>query len=212
VRVTGDPDPANNGIFYLHTDHLSSVSAMSDANSNLVGDATRYRPFGGYRNGRSNPITDRGFTGQRENVSDLGLMYYNARFYVPGIGRFLSADTIVPNPTSPQSLNRYAYSLDSPLNFTDPSGHWYCAANDNCHSQPYEPPPSAPTVLAPPAPIFYGLPVATNNITWANGFGANWYAKKYADPNSPSYNPDMPTYKSSAGLHPGLDFGANAGT
>jgi fatty-acid peroxygenase len=29
---------------------------------------------------------------------ELGLLYYNARFYVPGLGRFASADTIVPNP------------------------------------------------------------------------------------------------------------------
>ncbi len=47
----------------------------------------------------------------------------NARFYVPGIGRFASADTIVPNPASPQSFNRYSYVLNSPLNFQDPTGH-----------------------------------------------------------------------------------------
>ncbi|MFQ5580919.1 MAG: hypothetical protein ACE5FZ_09925, partial [Nitrospiria bacterium] len=35
VRVTGDPDPANNGRFYLHSDHLGSVSAMSDENGAL---------------------------------------------------------------------------------------------------------------------------------------------------------------------------------
>jgi murein DD-endopeptidase MepM/ murein hydrolase activator NlpD len=56
------------------------------------------------------------------------------------------------------------------------------------------------------------LPIATENITWANGFGANSYAEKYAHPKSPSYNPVEPTYKNSAGLHPGLDFGADAGT
>ncbi|MFQ5401282.1 MAG: RHS repeat domain-containing protein [Anaerolineae bacterium] len=32
VRVSGDPDPANNGRFYLYADHLGSVSAMSDEN------------------------------------------------------------------------------------------------------------------------------------------------------------------------------------
>ena len=50
VRVTGDPDPTNNGLFYLHSDHLGSVSAMSDVNGNLVLDSTaRYTPFGDWR-------------------------------------------------------------------------------------------------------------------------------------------------------------------
>jgi hypothetical protein len=53
----------------------------------------------------------------------------NARFFVPGIGRFASADTIVPDPANPQSLNRYAYSLNNPVNYVDPSGHY--AANVN---------------------------------------------------------------------------------
>jgi len=40
------------------------------------------------------------------------------------LGRFLSADTIVPSPGNPQSLNRYAYVYNNPLRFADPSGHW----------------------------------------------------------------------------------------
>lgn len=54
---------------------------------------------------------------------ELGLLYYGARFYVPGIGRFASADTIVPNPANPQSYNRYSYVHNNPLNLTDPTGH-----------------------------------------------------------------------------------------
>ncbi len=72
----------------------------------------------------SQGITERDFTGQKENM-ELGLMYYNARYYVPGIGRFASADTIVPNPTNPQAFNRYSYTLNSPLKYTDPTGHYF---------------------------------------------------------------------------------------
>ncbi len=54
---------------------------------------------------------------------NLGLYYYNARYYLPGAGRFLSADTLVPDPQNPQSFNRYAYVLNSPINFSDPTGH-----------------------------------------------------------------------------------------
>jgi hypothetical protein len=49
-----------------------------------------------------------------------------ARWYDAVLGRFLQADTIVPNPADPQSLNRYAYGLNNPVKYTDPSGHAEC--------------------------------------------------------------------------------------
>lgn len=52
--------------------------------------------------------TDHRFTGQRSEEATPGSLYdYNARFYSL-LGRFLSADTIVPEPGNPQNLNRYA--------------------------------------------------------------------------------------------------------
>ncbi len=56
-------------------------------------------------------------------ANDLGLIYMNARYYLPQIGRFVSPDTIVPEPGNPQSYNRYAYTNNNPINNTDPSGH-----------------------------------------------------------------------------------------
>jgi RHS repeat-associated protein len=47
----------------------------------------------------------------------------NARMYSPLLARFISADTIVPDPANPQALNRSAYVLNNPLRYTDPSGH-----------------------------------------------------------------------------------------
>ncbi|MFZ5919216.1 MAG: hypothetical protein ACOYZ7_19975 [Chloroflexota bacterium] len=47
--------------------------------------------------------------------------------------RFLSADTIIPNPAAPQSFNRYSYVLGNPLKYTDPTGH-YAALEDNDYS------------------------------------------------------------------------------
>ncbi len=68
----------------------------------------------------------------------------NARFYLPGVGRFISADTIVPDPANPQALNRYSYVLNRPLALIDPTGHGEidCPTND-CNSNsssPSEPP------------------------------------------------------------------------
>jgi RHS repeat-associated protein len=64
--------------------------------------------------------TDKKFTGQR--LDSTGLYYYNARYYDPQIGRFISPDTIIPNPANPQSFNRYNYCLNNPLKYVDPSG------------------------------------------------------------------------------------------
>jgi len=51
-------------------------------------------------------------------------MYYGARYYDPALGMFLSPDTVVPEPGNPQSLNRYAYVLNNPLRYTDPTGYF----------------------------------------------------------------------------------------
>ena len=73
--------------------------------------------------------TDRRFTGQREETA-IGLYDYKARYYDPVIGRFIQADTIVPEPGNPQALNRYAYVYGNPLGYTDPSGHGACSGDD----------------------------------------------------------------------------------
>jgi Bacterial toxin 44 len=46
-----------------------------------------------------------------------------SRWYDPDLGRFTQPDTIVPGAGNPQSLNRYAYVHNNPLNLLDPSGH-----------------------------------------------------------------------------------------
>ena len=66
-------------------------------------------------------MPDQKFTGQR--LDGTGLYYYNARYYDPAIGRFISADTVVQDFRNPQTLNRYSYCLNNPLKYIDPSGH-----------------------------------------------------------------------------------------
>jgi RHS repeat-associated protein len=80
-----------------------------------------YLTYGDCRNSTGTIDTDILFTGQR--LDGTGLYYYGARYYDPTIGRFISADTIVPNPANPQSLNRYSYCLNNPLKYIDPTGH-----------------------------------------------------------------------------------------
>ncbi|MCB8944224.1 MAG: hypothetical protein H6658_10760 [Ardenticatenaceae bacterium] len=127
TRVSGDPVSGNNGLFFYLSDHLGSMSILLDSSNNGVRNNSRtyYYPFGGYRGtAPSQGITDRDFTGQRENM-ELGLLYYQARYYLPGVGRFLSADTVVPDPANPQAFNRYSYVNNRPIVWNDPTGHSY---------------------------------------------------------------------------------------
>jgi hypothetical protein len=50
----------------------------------------------------------------------------NGRIYDPTIGRFMSADPFIQAPYELQSHNRYAYVMNNPLLYTDPSGfNWF---------------------------------------------------------------------------------------
>ncbi len=89
-----------------------------------------YYPYGAKRpfDGSALP-TDYTFTGQKSDDS-TGLMFYGARYYDTTLGRFTQADTIVPGAFNPQALNRYAYGLNNPVRYTDPTGHYACDDTD----------------------------------------------------------------------------------
>jgi RHS repeat-associated protein len=92
-----------------------------------------YTPFGETRwtNATATP-TRRQYTGQINDVG-TGLYFYNARYYDPALARFTQADTIVPEPGNPQSLNRFSYTLNNPIRYIDPSGHE--PVEDSCAGQ-----------------------------------------------------------------------------
>ena len=115
-------------VYYLHSDHLGSATLTTDLNGNRVGEL-RYTPYGVTRYEWGSTPTNRRYTGQRWEEA-LRLYDYRARYYDPALGRFVRADTIVPEPGNPQSLNRYAYVLNNPVRYTDPSG--YCIPGVNC--------------------------------------------------------------------------------
>ncbi len=123
LRRTGHV--SNNGVFYLLGDHLGSTSVLVNQNGTL-NSSNYYYPYGSNRGGAQSTLTAKRYTGQYHEAGlagSQGLYYYGARWYDPQLARFAQADTIVPDPTSPQAFNRYMYVAGNPLRFVDPSGH-----------------------------------------------------------------------------------------
>ncbi len=124
-----------------------------------------------------------------------------ARYYLPNTNRWLSPDSIIPNPQNPQSFNRYSYVRNNPVNFTDPTGHRECASDGWCapgssesHYQPPDLPPPQVTKLW----------IGPDDVTEIQLYGNTNFA----------FNLDGtgPSYAYSQGFHGGLDLMAEPGT
>ncbi|HEY9078053.1 MAG TPA: RHS repeat-associated core domain-containing protein [Anaerolineaceae bacterium] len=109
---------------YVFADRLSSANLVTNTQGEKIADQ-RCLPFGEERWNAVDLPNDRSYTGQR-NEPGFGLLDYNARFYSAYLGRFVSADTLVPYPADAKAFDRYAYVNNNPMNFTDPSGHSAC--------------------------------------------------------------------------------------
>jgi hypothetical protein len=93
-------------------------------------------------------------------------MDYSARWYSPTTARFTTQDTWAGQQDAPQTLNRYAYKINNPINYQDPSGHAPCRVDGECGYYDWDdydddgnynppsnddtPPPSNPDDQGPP--------------------------------------------------------------
>lgn len=115
---TGSPDQTLEMVrggtpYYYLDDFQGSVTALTDS-SGAVKSTYSYDAFGvptGASSSVTNPFS---YTG-REYDAKSGLYYDRARYYDPSAGSFISRD---PAPSS----NPYPYTMNDPVDFTDPSG------------------------------------------------------------------------------------------
>ena len=114
----------NNGLKYIYPDHLGSSTRMADVDGNQI-KALWYMPFGGTAREQGDAAVRYRYTGKEKD--DSGLYYYGARFYDEALGRFLAADSILPDVYDPQQLNRFAYVRNNPIKLVDPDGHFAIA-------------------------------------------------------------------------------------
>jgi RHS repeat-associated protein len=127
---------------YHYSDHLS-VRADTDSQGNVVHTYGQF-PFGAtwYETGAADKWK---FTSY-ENDIESGLNYAGARFQSPRVGRFTALDPLSGHLRNPQSLNRYVYAKNDPVNLIDPTG--LCGEdpeNENgCYSQEQDQGPGSP--------------------------------------------------------------------
>ena len=106
-------------LYHLHGDHRGSNS-LTTAGS-VVETSRAYHPYGFERAASGTLRTDRTFTGQKEDGT--GLLYYNARYYDPALGTFISPDSLVPDAGMVIDYNRFLYARGNPLKYSDSSGY-----------------------------------------------------------------------------------------
>jgi RHS repeat-associated protein len=110
---------AGTNITYHYPDHLSNRME-----TNATGTVTRafgHLPFGEtwYETGTPDKWK---FTGYERDTAESGLDYGVNRLYSVSYGKFQTPDLLNGVTDDPQSLNKYSYVANDPLNWTDPLG------------------------------------------------------------------------------------------
>jgi RHS repeat-associated protein len=125
----GNPASSAN---YVHQDRLGSVGVIT-SETGAVKERFAHDPWGKrrYTNGSADVLdaivgsnTRRGYT-MHEHLDEVGVIHMNARIYDPLIARFMSADSVIPNPADLKSFNRYSYGNGNPMIGSDPTGHTF---------------------------------------------------------------------------------------
>ena len=105
-------------VTYVYTDAQGTPLAEADASGNITATFD-YAPYGSQALGT--PPSGPGYTGH-VNDPDTGLVYMQARYYDPAVGRFISTDPIGPVVGNSFNFNRFAYANNSPVQNIDPDG------------------------------------------------------------------------------------------
>jgi RHS repeat-associated protein len=124
-------------VAYYFSDHLGSASVVTQANG-TISDDIDYYPFGHERIAKASSGNTYTFTGKFLD-GETGFYDFDARFYGPSQGRFMSPDPdgIGSLNSDPQSWNMYTYARNNPLKYIDQDGESYqiCTADDKGNTQ-----------------------------------------------------------------------------
>ncbi|MCP4707665.1 MAG: RHS repeat-associated core domain-containing protein, partial [Planctomycetes bacterium] len=107
-------------ISYYHYDGLGSTRSLTD-DSAAITDTYTYEAFGTLIGQTGDTPNNFLYTGEQYDPN-VGFYYLRARYYSPGIGRFVTQDPWGGVSYDPITLHKYLYANASPINGYDPSG------------------------------------------------------------------------------------------
>jgi len=108
-------------VTYYHNDALGSPIAASDSEGKILWRES-YQPYGERQQHEPRANANRRWFTSHVEDADTGLLYMQARYYDPKIGRFMSMDPVGFVEENPMSFNRYAYANNNPYKYVDPDG------------------------------------------------------------------------------------------
>ncbi|WP_229207195.1 MULTISPECIES: polymorphic toxin-type HINT domain-containing protein [unclassified Duganella] len=105
----------------LHRDALGSIVATTDGSGKLKSEIV-YDAFGNITEATGQSANKFGYTGHQMDA-ETGLVYFQARYYDPQLGRFITQDPYEGDWNTPLSLHHYLYAYANPGRFVDLNGY-----------------------------------------------------------------------------------------
>lgn len=122
VRTTTNGATTGHKLSVLLADHLGTATTSVDAASGQTVTRRAFKPYGEVRGTKPTAWPNkRSYLGVGIDDTGTGLTHIGAREYDQNSGRFISADPII-DVTDPLQMNGYAYSKNSPVSQSDPTG------------------------------------------------------------------------------------------
>ena len=100
--------PFGEKTYYYHTDLQGTTRVITDSSGNVV-------EIYDYDVSPNTDISDESVAYTTKGQDDTGLYYFNARYYDPTLGRFISEDL------AKDGVNWYIYCNNNPFRFVDPN-------------------------------------------------------------------------------------------
>ncbi|MDW2980137.1 MAG: RHS repeat-associated core domain-containing protein [Rhodanobacter sp.] len=128
VMASGACHAQQHKVTYIYTDPQGTPLAEADESGNITATYD-YAPYGTPAPNMSGAPNGPGYTGH-VNDPETGLVYMQARYYDPAIGRFLSVDPDAPKEGNVFNFNRFEYVNNNPVVNIDPTGKIIQIAGD----------------------------------------------------------------------------------